>query len=146
MDAEARRRLTNQLVAVVTIAIGLLMVAIGTGLIPTDPSRPHEGRWIMALMGLAFAAGGVQVAQWFRADSVVGAILGALTITALAVAFGWASLFGEASGYSSAVAGAGIAVKSGAGVTIGRVAFGFAAVVVGLLAAWAWWRVIRHVL
>jgi hypothetical protein len=143
-DADARRRLTSRIVAVLTIGMGLVMVAIGTGMLSTDATRSHEGRWVVAVMGLAFAAAGVQVGQWLRTGSVVSDVLGALTISALSVAFAWASLRGEASGFSSSVGAAGVTVRTGASVIIGRIAFGIAGVLVGIFAGWAWWRVLRR--
>jgi hypothetical protein len=143
-DVDARRRVTNRVVAVLTIGVGLVMVAIGTGVLSTASTNPNGGRWVVTVMGVAFAAAGVQVGQWLRTGSVMSDVLGALTITALAAAFTWASLRGDASGFSSSAGVAGVTVATRAGVTIGRIAFGFAGVLIGIFAGWAWWRVLRR--
>ena len=145
-DRTDRAKWTNRIVGVLTIGIGLFMVAVGTGFVSTGSTGSHDGRWVAAVMGLAFTGGGLLATGWIRTGSVAGDILGTSIITALAIMFAWVSLFGEARGFSSSVGAAGAAVKTGGGVTIARVAFGFAGVLIGIVAGYAWWRVIRRAL
>ena len=99
---------------------------------------------VAAVMGLAFTGGGLLATGWIRTGSVTGDMLGASIITALAIMFTWVSLFGEASGFSSSVGAAGVAVGTRGGVTVARVAFGIGAVLIGIVAGYAWWRLIRR--
>jgi hypothetical protein len=145
------------------IAIGLLTAAIGTipllvvmGVLPSRPPAPGDDpAWLAAAVGWTFFLGGMAViAKSFAgADASSGELPGNapralravydLMVTAipilLAVLFSWVA-FGPGERHFSVSGGSGGSAVAmpvpGGGQIIGRVAFGFAAVLGWVIAGW----------
>jgi hypothetical protein len=109
-----------------------------------DPGSLKESRVFVTSLGVLLAASGPAAGQWVAMGTRLYHACGATAITAMAVIFGWVAVFGEASGFSGGVSVGGMAVKSGGSVTLARIAFGMASIVIGLAALWAWKQVFRQ--
>jgi uncharacterized protein DUF3592 len=130
-------------------ALGLLLVGGGLmsasiGLISPGPGTSAEPRVLGLCMGVLLSASGVLIGQWVREGSRAQSTLGALLISAFATLFGWVSLFGKSSGFSTGVGADGATVATSSGPIVARIAFGIGALLAGLAALWAWKQVFRQ--
>jgi len=123
---------------------GLVLLAVGLGVAPTDSSSSNESRVFVTCMGVLLAACGGQVGQWVPTGGRLSYALGAAAVTSMAVMFGWVAIYGQAAGFSGGVSIGGGAVASGGSVTPARIAFGIAAILLGLASLVAWKQVFRH--
>ena len=123
---------------------GLALLAVGLGVAPSDSSSHNESRMFASCMGVLLAACGVQVGQWVTTGSRLSYALGAAVVTSMAVMFGWVAIYGQAAGFRGSVSIGGAAVTSGGSVTAARIAFGIAAIVLGLASLVAWKQVFRR--
>ena len=123
---------------------GLVLLAVGLGVAPSDSSAHNESRMFASCMGVLLAACGVQVGQWVAMGCRLSYALGAAVVTSMAVMFGWVAIYGQAAGFSGGVSIGGAAVTLGGSVTPARIAFGIAAIVLGLASLVAWKQVFRR--
>ena len=127
---------------IVLAGAGLALVAAVVGILPGHGS-PVASRGLLASVGVALIAAGVQVGQWAGASGRLYDAVGAILVTAMATMTGWVALYGDERGFSTTVSGAGLSVTFHGAATLARVAFGTGAALMGLMALWAWRRVLR---
>ena len=123
---------------------GLALLATGAGLLTPDAESVRESRVTILCMGVMLASSGILIAQWLPADSRLSDALGGTVMTAMAVLFGWVSLYGDAKGFSSSVGAGGAHVTTGGSVGAARIAFGIGAALTGLASLVAWKRAFRR--
>lgn len=127
---------------VLMLAMGGFIMAGGAGLFPSTLKGANAPLWVILAAGAIFALAGVSFfAQRWLPKSLAG-MLPCLLLTLFAIIPAWVAFGDGPRQFSMSVSGFGMAAWWD-DVSLGRIAFGFAAVVVGLLAlvVWAaWWR------
>ena len=109
------------LLGLLCLASGLLILGIGLGLIPTDPTDIHAPPWVLALCGLVFILGGVAVFAHERPR--VQSAAGTTIVLAFRLVGGWVALFGASGQMSGGVP----FLPRGVNIAIGRGLFGLGA-------------------
>lgn len=88
-------------VALFCAGIGLFILLVAAGVIPTDPGSIHAPRWVLGLCGVVFAAGGVAIlGPRFALLRNIG--LSALLLAMGGVAF-WAAALAPVEGWSGGI-------------------------------------------
>jgi len=126
--------------ALIVIAAGAAIVAGAVGWLPLRPS-PGVPRWVGAAAGMVFVLGGVAVAMPARASRGKDAI-GAALVTLLTAVGAWVAFWPGPRSFSSSVSAGGATVGGSGNEWIGRIAFGFGAILCGAFAAFLWKRVL----
>jgi hypothetical protein len=150
------------------MAIGALPLLTAMGILPQAQHAPSDPApsWMGWLIGLIFASAGVSVivrgfvggsadtgelpASAPRSLRVVNELIGVFIICALAMLFTWIG-FGAGTRHFAVSSGGMSTMTSGSGDSMGRVAFGFGAILFWCLAAYAvvttlrrWRRYVGH--
>lgn len=125
------------------VVVGGLVAALGAGWIPVDPASVHAPGWVIMLVGLVFALGGVMCyTQPLGRDVNDGLAL--LLLASFAMVGSWVA-FGpgerEFSGGGS-VGGVGMSGRVGSG--LGRVVFGFGALLIWAVAVGVLTRLVKR--
>ena len=136
-------RAVNRAIGVLLTGGGLVLLALGLGVISSGSSSVHDSRVLITSLGVLLTASGLAVGQWVATGSRLYHGAGGLTITSMAVMFGWISLYGDSAGFSGGVSVGGAAVSSSGSVTPARIAFGLASIGLGVVSLWAWKQVFR---
>ena len=123
---------------------GLVLLALGSGVVSSDSDSLDKSRFLVATLGILLAASGLLLGQWVTVGSRLYHGLGGLAVTSMAAMFGWVAFFGDAAGFSGGASIGGAAVTSNASVTPARIAFGIASMGLGLVSLWAWRQVFRQ--
>lgn len=100
------------------VAVGLAIVAVATGIIPSDPAKFHAPKWIVGLCGFAFAAAGFKLVTINR--PAVSRWVGPVLVACFGVIGLWVGLFGEASQFSGGIP----LVSAETNVSVARWTFG----------------------
>lgn len=79
------------------MVIGLVIGAIGCGLIPSDPKSFYAPRWVVGLCGLVFFAGGFRVQTLHRPEISRWSLL--VLVGCFAAIGLWVGLYGEAGAF-----------------------------------------------
>ncbi len=134
------------------VAVGLAMTALGLGIVVLgvdylvqDPRKLASGEVATLPAGVAFAAGGAMLAlpeRLMRTRALVGALL----ITAFALAGDWIAFGPGERQFSGGFSSGPVAVHLSPGATLGRVVFGIGAVILDLLTLLVWVRLLRKLL
>jgi len=122
------------------IAAGVAIVAGAVGWLPLRLS-PGVPRWVGAAAGMVFVLGGIAVAMPARASRTKDAI-GAALVTLLTAVGAWVAFWPGARAFGSSVSVGGATVSGSGSEWIGRIVFGFGALVCGAFAAFLWKRVL----
>jgi hypothetical protein len=113
---------------------GLVIICVGTGLIPVDPASMRAPRWIIALCGAVLVLSGLMAFVEIVGDAFVDP-LAVLFILSFATVASWVALgSGDGSFYGSVALGPSSAQR-GTRELISRLAFGVGAVSLLALAA-----------
>jgi hypothetical protein len=123
---------------------GLVLLAVGSGIVSSDSDSLHESRFFVATLGILLAASGLLLGQWVTIGGRLYHGLGGLVVTSMAAMFGWVALFGDSAGFSGGASIGGVAVTSSGSVTPARIAFGIASLGLALVSLWAWKQVFRQ--
>ncbi len=135
-------RLLRQLLGALLAGAGLYLLVAAFGLVRMENMAGSRG--LFASIGVLLTASGIQVAQWAGAAGRLYDAMGAIVVTSMAAMSGWVARYGDARGFRTSVSAGGVQATSHGSVTVARFAFGFGAAVMGLIALWAWARVVRR--
>jgi hypothetical protein len=124
--------------------MGFGIVALGVFYLVQDPRKLASGEVAALPMGVAFAAGGAMLALPERLVRT-RALVGALLMTAFALAFDWIAFGPGERQFSGGFSSGAFGMHFNPGETLGRVAFGIVAVMVDVLAALVWVQLLRKV-
>jgi hypothetical protein len=122
------------LFAAVFWCVGLAIIALAVGLIPSSPDKFLAPRWVLAAAGALFVAGGfAPLASRLGADSFASQILAAVVCGCLALVFNWIA-FGPGPRHFSGATTIAMVTTSGAPPSefSGRAMFGVVAVLLDL--------------
>lgn len=126
--------------ALIVIGTGVAIVAGAIGWLPLRLS-PGVPRWVGAAAGMVFVLGGVAVAMPACASRGKDAI-GAALVTMLTAVGAWVAFWPGERAFSSSVSGGGVSVSGGGGEWLGRIVFGFGAILCAAFAVFLWKRVL----
>ena len=124
-------------IGVICLGVGLFILGIAFGVVPTDPETVHVPPWVLAACGLVFALCGVAVMT--PEHSPIRAAAGATVVLAMGLVGAWVSLWGDAEGFSGGVP----FLSPEANVVVARVVFGFGALTCFAIFAWGASRLAR---
>jgi hypothetical protein len=141
--SESGSRALKRVLGVLLTVGGLVLLAVGVGVVSSDSSSVHDSRVLVTSLGVLLTASGLAVGQWVATGSRLYHGLGGLVVTSMAVMFGWIALYGDSAGFSGGVSIGGASMTSSGSVTPARVAFGLASIGLGLVSLWAWKQVFR---
>ena len=126
--------------ALIVIATGAAIVAGAVGWLPLRLS-PGVPRWVGAAAGMVFVLGGIAVAMPARASRGKDAIAAAL-VTMLTSVGAWVAFWPGDRTFGSSVSGGAVTVSGGGNDWVGRIVFGFGAILCAGFAAFLWKRVL----
>lgn len=122
--------------AALFVLAGFAIMGVGGGVIPVDPSSVHAPGWVIVLCGVVFALGGVMAwtngAGFSEAWSTGLALVFMLCFAAV---FSWVAFGPGERGFSGSGSVGPVSVGGGSGETVGRIAFGFGAVLMWVFVA-----------
>jgi len=126
--------------ALVCIAAGSAIVAGAVGWLPMKLS-PGVPRWVGAAAGLVFVLGGVAIALPPRASRLKD-LAGATLVTLFASIGAWIAFWPGERAFNSSVSSGAVSVSGSGNEWVGRIAFGFGAILCAAFAAFLWKRVL----
>ncbi len=115
------------------ILTGGAIAAVGAGWIPVDPESVHAPGWVIQLIGLVFALGGL-MCYADRLGETLTWILPMAFVATFATVFSWVAFGPGERAFSGTVSLGPVGGSASSGETLGRVVFGFGAVCLWLLA------------
>ncbi|MGD8276714.1 MAG: hypothetical protein PVH00_01755 [Gemmatimonadota bacterium] len=136
----AAGRLIGSLIA---IAAGGFIVAIALDVIHAPPESFHAPRWVVAAAGSVFVLAGILLLAG-DGDSGFRRFMVAVLVTVFALPFDWVAFGPGPREFSGSAGVGGVGVAGRVGELSGRVVFGIGAVVLDLLALFAWIRFLRR--
>lgn len=114
------------------IATGAAIMGIGVGWIEVDPSSVHAPYWVLTACGGVFVLGGVMT--WTsRLDERVNHLLALILVGMFASIASWIAFGPGEREFSGGASTGPISVGGSGGETLGRVMFGFGAVMLWLI-------------
>jgi hypothetical protein len=125
------------------VGIGVLIAALGLGLIRTNPQSVHAPRWVVVCAGALFAIAGLLMASQREPQSLTARLLIAIFLSLFAAVFGWVGLGSGPRQFSSSVSFGGLTTHGAGSVVLGRVLFGGCGILVGGIALVAWFALVR---
>lgn len=129
-------------VAAISGLLGAGLVALAAGVIPSDESAFHAPHWVVGACGFMFIIAGFLVIVPASMPHMKN-FLGAALLTLFAAVPGWIGFGSGPRVFGGSVSFGAITSESHPGEIAGRIAFGFFAVLIGLCAAYVWWRWLR---
>ena len=126
--------------ALLVIAAGGAIVAGAIGWLPLKLS-PGVPRWVGAAAGLVFVLAGVAIAMPARASRLKD-LVGATLVTLFASIGAWVAFGPGERAFTSSVSGGGVSASGGGNEWVGRIVFGFGAILCAAFAAYLWKRVL----
>ena len=124
------------------LAIGGFIMAAGSGLFPTALKGANAPLWVIIAAGAVFALAGLSFFAQRWLPKAVGSMLSCVILTIFAAIPAWVAFGDGPRQFSMSVSGFGFEAWW-AEVSLGRIVFGFSAVLMGLISlmAWvSWWR------
>ncbi|MBV8783635.1 MAG: hypothetical protein JOZ67_05565 [Gammaproteobacteria bacterium] len=128
------------------IGIGVLIAALGLGVIRSDPASMHAPRWVVVCTGGLFAVAGLLMAEQRAPQSLTARLLIAVFLSQFAAVFGWVGLGRGPRQFSSSVSFGGLTTHGAGNEMLGRVLFGGFGILVGVIALVTWLALGRAVL
>jgi len=125
------------------LGIGVLIVALGLGVIRTNPESVHAPRWVVVCTGGLFAVAGLLMASQREPHSLTARLLIAVFLSLFAAVFGWVGLGSGPREFSSSVSFGGLTTHGAGNVVLGRVLFGGFGILVGGIALVTWFALAR---
>ncbi len=126
--------------ALLVIAVGCAIVAGAIGWLPLRLS-PGVPRWVGAAAGLVFVLGGVAIAMPPRASRLKD-LTGATLVTLFTAIGAWVAFGPGERAFTSSVSGGGVSMSGGGNEWVGRIVFGFGAILCAAFAVFLWKRVL----
>lgn len=131
------------------VVAGLRIVLVGAGVLPVDPKTVHAPYWLIGCIGLSFMAAGASVALGAASSApesdgslspdaplplrVLQYGLGLAVVTALATVGTWIAFGAGERKFKGTISALGLSQSGAADEWIGRVVFGFGAVLCWLM-------------
>ena len=126
-------------IALAFIGAGGTIVALSLNYIQIDPAKLHAPRWLLAVVGLMFIAGGcVPLGTAFKFRAWVNQLIGFVAASGLGIMFNWVAFSPREPHFtgSSSLLGFRLGLASG-GELSGRILFGiFALLIDWMLIVW----------
>jgi len=129
-------------VAATSGLLGAGLVALAAGVMPADASDFHAPHWVAGACGFMFMFAGFLVIVPATMPHTKN-FLGAALLTLFAAVPGWIGFGSDPRVFGGSVSFGSMTSTTHPGEIAGRVAFGFFAVLIGLCAAYIWWRWLR---
>ncbi len=126
--------------ALICIAAGGAIVAGAVGWLPLKLS-PGVPRWVGAAAGFVFVLGGLAIALPARASRLKD-FVGATLVTLFASIGAWVAFWPGERAFNSSMSGGAVSVSGGGNEWVGRIVFGFGAILCAAFAAFLWKRVL----
>ena len=120
---------TGNWVGWVACFLGVVVVAVGSGVIETDANSWHSPKWMGILAGLVFLLAGIMILGKNKFRSRTNDLFGAAILTIFVIVTSWIS-FGPGEREFSGMSG---------DPTVGRLFFGIASALLGIF-TWIAWR------
>ncbi|MBV9724703.1 MAG: hypothetical protein JO299_05960 [Gammaproteobacteria bacterium] len=132
--------------APVFAGIGLCIIALACDVIHVDPQAFHAPRWVVACAGSLFCLVGLLIASQDQPASLHVKLLAAMFFSMFAAVFGWVGFGPGPRAFSTTTVVLGVASRAASSERSGRIVFASVAVIVGVAALAAWWRLMRSLL
>lgn len=116
---------------VVCIASGLIPMAIGSGLLAVNPATIHAPMAVIFGCGLVFVIAGMML--MLQLSPRFNNMFAALLLGIMGCIGGWVSLFGEAAQFSGGL----MLLPDSANLSLARMTFGFGALILFAMCAYA---------
>lgn len=129
-------------VASLSFLTGLVIFALAAGWIAVDESKFHAPHWVIGACGAVFMLAGSLVAVPDNAVRLRN-FLTAVFMTVFAAVPGWVAFGPGEREFGGSVSIGAIAHAIEPGASLGRIAFGIGAVLIGIWAAYAWFAWLR---
>ena len=113
------------------VALGLFLLLIAAGVIPTSDAQSQAPNSIIALCGVVFVIAGCMAI--LGTQSRVNDMLAALLCLIFGIVAAWVSLFGSSDGFSGGIP----FFSNEANVKIARIAFGVGSLICFAMSGWA---------
>ena len=129
-------------IAAVCLLAGAAVVALATGIIPSDEAKFNAPHWVVGACGGVFMLAGIMILvppAMLRVQYFFGAVL----LSMFASVFGWIAFGPGEREFSGSMSVGVITSTAQPSASSGRIVFGIAAVLIGLVAAYAWVRWLR---
>ena len=131
--------------AIALFAAGALLLALASGLIRANGASGVTPRWVIGAAGVLFGAGGfVPLSATDQVSRRIGQRMSLLAAAGLATVFNWIAFGAGSRHFSGAISAFGLAIgQANHSELMGRIFFGFFAVVLDLMFLVALWRFSR---
>jgi prepilin signal peptidase PulO-like enzyme (type II secretory pathway) len=129
---------SGRAIIIALIAVGLLCIAVATGVVSLPGGPPEAPRWVLGGIGLIFLIAGLLGGQWWPSKSLLSDMLAAMMMTIIGVTFGWIAIFGH--GFQNRFG----SIRTSVGDAFPRAMFGLGALACLALAVYGWWRTIAN--
>ena len=133
--------------------MGLAILFVALGIIPTDESKLHAPHWVVGAAGLMFFLAGIAILTGPPPDTPEASrttwrtfLLGLGIVGALAAVFNWVAFGPGPRAFGGSVSIPFVSVSGASSERSGRIAFGIAAVVIDAFAVWVIVRGLRDLL
>ncbi len=133
--------------------MGLVILFVALGIIPTDESKLHAPHWVVGAAGLMFFLAGIAILTGPPPDTPEASrttwrtfLLGLGIVGALAAIFNWVAFGPGPRAFGGGISIPFVSVSGPQSEWSGRVAFGVAAVVIDAFAVWVILRGLRDLL
>ena len=127
----------------VFVVAGAGIIGVGSGLIPVDPNSVHAPGWVIVLCGGVFALSGVAACLAGRTDEWVGELLVLALMVGFATVFSWVAFGPGERQFSGGASVGGVGVTGRVSRTVGRIAFGFGALMMWAIVAAVFAKLVR---
>jgi hypothetical protein len=128
------------LAGLLAMGAGFAVVALGAGWIPTAPENLKAPRWVVVSAGLLFVFAGLSLLGPKEESSIIAALLGAIMVSLFALVGSWVAFGSGERRFGGTMGSALGSVSTEVSEWSGRTVFGFGAIALLLMSAWAWWR------
>jgi hypothetical protein len=133
--------------------MGLVILFVALGIIPTDESKLRAPHWVVGAAGLMFFLAGIAILTGPPPDTPEASrttwrtfLLGLGIVGALAAVFNWVAFGPGPRAFGGSVSIPFVSVSGASSERSGRIAFGIAAVVIDAFAVWVIVRGLRDLL
>ncbi|HEV3349329.1 MAG TPA: hypothetical protein VHC93_19715 [Methylomirabilota bacterium] len=133
--------------------MGLVILFVALGIIPTDESKLHAPHWVVGAAGLMFFLAGIAILTGPPPDTPEASrttwrifLMGLGIVGALAAVFNWVAFGPGPRAFGGSVSIPFVSVSGASSERSGRIAFGIAAVVIDAFAVWVIVRGLRDLL
>lgn len=127
----------HDIAGIIVLTLGAGILALGSGVAPHLLEDSHAPMWVLLACGALFALPGLMLLSQGRAPAWVQTLLGNCLVTLFAVVPAWVAWGGDARAFSGSGGLFGLIPGLGS-VSFARLAFALGALIMGLVALFAW--------